>query len=217
MPKCKITGTAKRKPEADGSCGECGTPDVKTTGKGFVAAHDVKVDLGDGPQIPVTDEGTRVGDPRDAAIRREVEARVSKEPVKVQYVSETRTYAHGPAEPRKDASASDPVITTGHNRGAAMYRGRAMAPVQPQRGYAASAGTMAGPIGRDRTESEEMVGGSYGYLTQSQYRALSRTQQRKYWAKITKARRVTADRRRKAAGQLPPVQAELKRLRSVGA
>lgn len=136
--KCKITGSNKRRPNADGSCPECATPEVKLTGKGFVASHDIMISLGDGPQIPVTDEGPRVGDPRDAAIRREVEA----------------THIRAGNLPVPMGGTPDPVMTTGHGRGPTLVRGRSMAPVQPQRGYAAAAGTMAGNLGRERFDRE---------------------------------------------------------------
>lgn len=205
--KCKITGTQKRKPNLDGSCPECLTPEVKTTGKGFVAAHDVKIALGEGPQIPVTDEGTRVGDPRDAAVRRELEARKDKA-------------QHKPVQ----TSLPDPVETTGHGRAPVLVRGTDMAPVQKMRRNPqtraiepASRGTMSGPLGRDQSAREVMVGGQFGYLPRNLYDALSRTQQRKYWNKIGKMRRLAADRRRKAVPALSPVQAEVARLRAIGA
>jgi hypothetical protein len=51
-------------------------------------------------------------------------------------------------------------------------------------------GTMDAPAGRERMDKESstvpMVGGKYGYLTQGQYDELSRTQQRKYWARMHK-------------------------------
>lgn len=203
--KCKITGTQKRKPNLDGSCPECLTPEVKITGKGFVAAHDVKIDLGQGPQIPITDEGTRVGDPRDAAVRREVESRQDKA-------------QHKPVQ----TSIPDPVETTGHGRAPVLVRGTDMAPVQKMRRNPgtreiepASRGTMAGPLGRDQSARELMVGGQYGYLPQNRYDELTRTQQRKYWNKIGKLRRLAADRRRKSAPALAPVQAEVARLRAI--
>lgn len=218
--RCKITGKHKMQPGENGSCPECTTVGVPLTQKGFVGAHDVKVDLGEGPEIPVTDEGTRVGDPRDAAVRREVDA--------------NKVRAGKQAMP--EGGVADPVITTGHNRGAAMYRGRAMrpmatkvvtypkneerpepaAPLDTRTGFAASAGTMYGPTGRERTEREEYVGGAYGWLTQGQYRKLSRTQQRKYWDKIHKRRTFTAQRRKAAQAGRVSVEDEVKRLRAVG-
>lgn len=199
--KCKINGTAKRKPSDKGECPECLTPDVPVTQKGFVGAHNVKINLGDGPTIPVTDTGSHVGDPRDAAVRREIEG------IKIKTG----------ARPADKDSVADPVFTTGHGRAPVLVRGRDMPPVQPQKGFAAAAGTMHGPIGRERSEPEQMVGGHFGYLPKSEYNKLSRTQQRKYWAKISKSRKFTADRRRSAAAQVDPVQAELKRLREIGA
>lgn len=200
--KCKINGKHKRAPEK-GACPECLTPDVPVTGKGFVGAHDVKADLGEGPQIPVTDAGSHVGDPRDAAVRREVEGRVVAEPVTVRYDAASRAYVHGNLTPRRDASVADPVEARGHGRAPVLVRGRAMAPVQPQGGYAAAAGTMAGPIGWERSEPEEFVGGHYGYLTDAQYKALTRTQQRHYWNRVGKQRRYAADQRAREASRVP--------------
>lgn len=74
MEKCKINGKVKRRPNGNGSCPECTLKNVPLTGKGFIGSHAMPLDLGEGPQVPVTDEGTRVGDPRDAMIRRETEA-----------------------------------------------------------------------------------------------------------------------------------------------
>lgn len=136
--KCKITGKHKRLPTDKGACPECTTPEVKLTGKGFVGAHDVKIHLGDGPQIAITDEGSRVGDPRDAAVRREVEGN------KIRAGVETT--------PRADVP--DPVMTTGHGRGPTLVKGRNMPPVQAQTGFAAAAGTMYGPLGRERFDRE---------------------------------------------------------------
>lgn len=204
--RCKVNGNAKLEPTDTGACPECLTPDVPTTGKGFVGAHDVKLSLGEGPQVPVTDEGTRVGDPRDAAVRRELDAiEIRKGEVAV------------PAAEHKD-----PVETTGHGRGPVLVRGRAMEPfagelalfsagtpvgervtVMPEdvrKGW--SAQTMNGPTGRERSEREAMVGGRYGFLTQVQFRALSRTQKRRYWEKVRKANAFAASHRRAFTGRL---------------
>lgn len=96
--RCKITGTQKRLPEK-GACPECATPDVKLTGKGFVAAHDVKIPLGDGPQIKITDDGSPVGDPRDAAVRREIDGvkiRTGKQPLPVASMMDAASVHRGP-------------------------------------------------------------------------------------------------------------------------
>jgi hypothetical protein len=70
-------------------------------------------------------------------------------------------------------------------------------------------GTMYGPTGRAHMDREAstvpMVGGKYGYLTADQYEQLSRSQQRKYWAKL-KRMRDYADKRRKAAPKGVPVR-----------
>jgi hypothetical protein len=202
--RCKINGNAKLAPGDKGECPECLTPDVPTTGKGFVGAHDVKLSLGEGPQIPVTDEGTRVGDPRDAAVRRELDAvEVRKGEVPV------------------PAACTDPVEATGHGRGPVLVRGRAMEPFagemalfpvgtpegervtgmpeDTRKGW--SSQTMNGPTGRERSEREAMVGGRYGFLTQVQFRALSRTQKRRYWDKVKKANAFAASHRRTFTGR----------------
>jgi hypothetical protein len=174
--KCEINGNAKREPNKDGACPECLTPDVPVTKKGFVGAHNVKIDLGDGPQIPVTDEGTRVGDPRDAAVRREIES------IKVKTG----------ARPADKDSVADPVITTGHNRGPAMVRGRDMPPVQPQRGWAASAGTMYGPIGRERIDP---------HLVDFPQPKRTNAQKRKFRARQTAERQLKARLARQSSGK----------------
>lgn len=51
-----------------------------------------------------------------------------------------------------------------------------------------SSQTMNGPTGRERSEPERMHGGRGGWLTEAQYHALTRTQQRKYWAKLKRDR-----------------------------
>lgn len=51
-----------------------------------------------------------------------------------------------------------------------------------------SSQTMNGPTGRERSEPERMHGGRGGWLTEAQYNALNRTQQRKYWAKLKRDR-----------------------------
>lgn len=171
--KCKINSRAQVEPDTDGQCPECLTPDVPVTKKGFVGAHTIKLNLGEGPTVPVTDSGSPIGDPRDAMVRREVEA--------IHVKTGTR-----PAD--RDASVAEPVETTGHGRAPVLVRGRDMPPVQPTSGYLAAAGTLAGSLGRERSEREAMHGGMYGYLTTPQYNALSRTQQRKYWARLKKDR-----------------------------
>lgn len=77
--KCKINAKDKLFPiegegtEGKGTCPECLTPDRKLTGKGFLGAHIIVLDVD--TTIPVTDEGLRIGAPRDAAIKRELEGR----------------------------------------------------------------------------------------------------------------------------------------------
>lgn len=118
--------------------------------------------------VPVTDSGLRVGAPRDAEVKREAEIRQAAESGDLSRFNGTRDSAQG--------------------HGPAIFRGRNMAPVQPQRGYAAAAGTMAGPIGRPRFDREvtdvPMAGGRYGFLTPAEVGKLSRTQQRAYWRRV---------------------------------
>lgn len=77
--KCKINASHKTLPvegtasEDKGTCPECLTPERKLTGKGFIGAHNVVLDVD--TTIPVTDNGLRVGAPRDAAVKRELEGR----------------------------------------------------------------------------------------------------------------------------------------------
>lgn len=77
--KCKINASHKLKPvegtvaDGKGTCPKCLTPERKLTTKGFLGAHNVVVDVD--VTIPVTDEGLRVGSPREAAVKREMEGR----------------------------------------------------------------------------------------------------------------------------------------------
>jgi hypothetical protein len=194
MEKCKINGKAKRLPTDKGACPECTAPAVKLTGKGFVASHPMPLSLGEGPQVPITDEGARVGDPRDAAVRREVESLHQR--------------ARG-AVPGPEDSVPDPVVTTGHGRGPVLVRGRNMPPVQPQSGYAAAAGTMAGPIGRERFDRE---------CADPRPRARrSKAAQRRYRAHQTAARIVRAEGRGVPQGKArKSVAGEVARLREAG-
>jgi hypothetical protein len=194
-----------------GTCPTCLTPGIKLSKGGHIGAHSVAVEID--PTLPVVDLGTPKGDPRDATVRRAVEARL--------IAAEQLPMPVAPSAPegrdeKKNRAASSP--------GPALVRGRAMAPVQPQSGFLAVAGTMYGPIGRDRMDRESstvpMHGGTYGYLTEAEYEALSRTQQRKYWAKLrsmaqrSEQRRSDARKSRDAkAGQ---VGSEIQRLRKIG-
>lgn len=77
--KCKINARSALLPVAGtakgdkGTCPECLTPDRKLTSKGFLGAHNVVLDVD--TTIPNTDEGLRIGAPRDAAVKREIEGR----------------------------------------------------------------------------------------------------------------------------------------------
>lgn len=111
--------------------------------------------------------------------------------------------AQGASAPIPTAHTA-PLGSRDHGRsdGVAMVRGANLRPVQPQKGWAAVAGTMAGPIGRERPDREAstvpMHGGKYGYLTRAQYDALSRSRQRKYWTYIAKQERYAKEHGRVA-------------------
>lgn len=100
-----------------------------------------------------------------------------------------------------------PLTVSGMSPGPALVKGRSEPPMagevtvrQMGEPFAAPApvednrpndgGTMSAPMGRDRMDKESstvpIVGGTYGYLTQGQFNELSRSQQRKYWGRITK-------------------------------
>lgn len=150
--RCKITGSLKRLP-VKGACPECGTPGVRLTGKGFVGAHDVRADLGEGPQISITDDGTSHGAPHDAAVKRETEAARERVQQGVKPLGKTRT---------GESSTVDPVNTTGHGRGPALVRGRNMDARQPTRWNpktrereVSSIGTMGGNLGRVHLDDPE--------------------------------------------------------------
>lgn len=144
--KCVVTGVQKRRPAAGGACPVCGTRDVPVTGKGFVGAHVVRPDLGEGVRVPETDSGNFVGTPRDAAIRREEDAAADRNREGVKPRGKTRI---------GESAAPDPVATSQHGRGPALVRGRDTEPVQPRwynpktRQYEVSSiGTMGGNLGR---------------------------------------------------------------------
>jgi hypothetical protein len=190
--KCKIKFTAKRLPvegtEADGTgtCPECLSPDIKLTGKGFVGAHNVKVDVD--VTLPITDTGNMVGDPRDAAVRRAVEGR------KIAAGS-------APVPTSREYEDDAPHGMSGGRRGGAFVKGGDLPPIQPQSGYAASAGTMAlkvAPTPRpDKKASQEgIIGGKFGTLTYGQVGKLTATGKREYFRTIAtrKARNKLAPR-----------------------
>jgi hypothetical protein len=126
---------------------------------------------------PVTDSGLRIGAPRDAEAKRaaEIESAVKSGDFTPFGGGHDGAQGHGPA----------------------IFRGRSMAPVQPKRGYAAKAGTMAGPTGRPKFDRKitdvPMAGGRYGFMTPAEVGKLSRTGQRAYWRKV-KGNREAAER-----------------------
>lgn len=212
--------------DGTGTCPECLTPGVKLSKGGHIGAHAVAVEVD--PTLPVVATGTPKGDPRDATVRRAVQAR------RIAAGSEAMPVAESAPEGREER-----VTRTASSPGPAMYRGRAMtpmatdpvvyrvgeerpAPVEPvdeRTGFAASAGTMYGPTGGERMDREAstvpMHGGRYGYLTKAQYDALSRTQQRKYWGKLARMTRQAAAHRAQHRSVVDPVDAELSRLRKI--
>jgi len=180
--KCKINASHKRLPvagtEADGKgqCPECLTPDRKLTGKGFIGAHNVVLDVD--TAIPVTDEGLRVGAPRDAAVKREIEAR--------QMRAGTRDVPQG--------GVADPVMTTGHGRGPTLVRGRETTPAVREEADASWAQIPADTQVPWEIDPERREGGTRTVLDQPLGRE-------RFDRKITtvpepKKRRTAAERRR---------------------
>lgn len=96
----------------------------------------------------------------------------------------------------------------GYPGGAPLVRGRDMSGAVPvrrtreeavaeggKRTYAEAAGTMAGSTGRMHLDGgvlEQIVGGKYGDLMQSEYDRLTRTQQRRYRQKVKDAKDAAA-------------------------
>ena len=236
--KCSVKAKAHVDPvegsvkDGTGTCPVCLTPGVKLSQGGHVGAHAVAVEVD--PTLPVVATGTPKGDPRDATVRRAVEAR------KIAAGQMVMPVAEDAPEGREGLAAR-----AGASPGPAMYRGRAMEAVagevsvrgadaempgdpvgergpggvravpdprdmpvgevvadsvDTRTGFAASAGTMFGPTGGQRMDRQAstvpMVGGVFGYLTQAQYEALSRTQKRKYWARLKRDADFRAARRR---------------------
>lgn len=191
--------------------------------------------------VDVVDTGAQHGDPRDAERRRASEvALISGDaPERNATIGEQLSLGdkvgarktaraldeRGPAAP-VPAARMAPLGSRDHGRsdGVAMVRGAAMKAVQPQRGWKATAGTMAGPIGRERADKEAstvpMHGGTYGYLTKADYEQLSRTQQRKYWVKLRRMEQRAENLRTAARAKITADQqtaAEITRLHKVGA
>lgn len=223
---CVVKAKHKRAPVdgsvkgGTGTCPECLTPNVKISKGGFIGAHSVATDVD--PTLPVVATGSPKGDPRDATVRRAVEAR------RVAAGSIPMPSAPSAPEGRDEAETRAPM-----SPGPAIVRGRSMRPmatdvvkrqvgapapapappVDNRRGWSGSAGTMAGSTGRERMDREAstvpMVGaakyGAYAYLTHAEYDGLSRSQQRKYWERI-KRQAAYAERRKAVARASVPVR-----------
>lgn len=197
-----------------GTCPTCGTPDITLSKGGHIGAHNVAVEVD--PTLPVVSTGSPKGDPRDATVRRAVEAR--------RVAAGSLAMPTAPSAPEGRAESGKRAAMS---PGPAMVRGRVMkpaasdvvtyavgeqrpkqaAPQDPRTGFAARAGTMFGPTGRERMDREAstvpMVGGKYGFLTREQLDALSRTQQRKYWARVARMTRYAKDQQRGALARVP--------------
>lgn len=222
VQKCAVKAKHKRAPvegsvnedAGTGTCPECLTPGVELSKGGHVGAHAIAVEVD--PTLPVVDTGTPHGAPRDATVRRAVEAR------RIAAGTDAMPVAPAAPEGREGRRAR-----AGASPGPALVRGRVMTPmaspvttggVEPapcedtRTGFSASAGTMYGPTGRERMDREAstvpMHGGAYGYLTLAQYKQLSRSQQRKYWAALKRmadhGRKVRAQRRARGAARVAP-------------
>lgn len=191
--KCKITGSQKVKPTEKGACPECTLPGVKLTPKGNIATHNMPVSLGEGPLVPVTDEGTRVGDPRDAAVRREVDA----------------IHMRTGAAPVPEADTEDVASVL---RGPTLFRGRSMKPFAgdvivspvgtpeeertpgiPEDKRRLMAGTMSGNLGRERPDAE-----AFAYNPRP---TRTNAQKRKFRARQTAERQMKARLARQANGK----------------
>lgn len=177
------------------------------------------------PSTEVVATGAQQGAPREAEAVREAEIRVISGDADEANaaIAERLLYgdrgaavglareldARGPAAPVPSADRA-PVGQRDHGMldGVAMVQGANMAPVQPMwrnpvTGEVEPAAAYLGGSLRDRVDrtvvSPPMVGGRYGYLTRDQYEGLTRSQQRKYWAKIKKQNDYAAERRAQAA------------------
>lgn len=196
--------------EATGTCPVCRTH-VKLTGEGFIPTHRPGNVTPDGPvlsqkSVPVVDRGTAVADMakvRESQAYQMVDGDGNelspKEAMAAQKDGETVTVV--PVVPEAPVAGAA-VGNRDHGRldGVAMTAGD-LPPVQPQgKGYAAKAGTMALPVGRPRPDAQVInvvcVGGRYGYLTQEEYDALSRTRQRAYWRHVATNRERAARARK---------------------
>lgn len=126
----------------------------------------------------------------------------------------------------------------GRTDGPAMVQGPNMAPVQPTSGYIGKAGTMSMPLGRSRVDAgalgvavtdhdkklercaegacDHIAGGTAGHLTYAEVRALSRSQNRHYWAHVKKVRE-RGKRSRAYSASLPRVQRNSNRVTGKGA
>lgn len=193
--KCKITGSAKRKPAEDGSCPECTLPGVKLTPKGNIATHNMPLNLGDGPQIPVTDEGTRVGDPRDAAIRREVDAieiRTGVTPVPVADSADVASVLRGPTLFR---GRSMPTRVKEPDGPWAEMPASTQVPwtVDPNRAKGGTQTSLEGNLGRERPDTEAFAHNPKPKRTDAQ--------KRKFRARQTAERQLRARLARQSSGK----------------
>ncbi len=205
--KCTIKAKDHRDPvegsvheeKRTGTCPECLTEGVKLSKGGHVGAHSISVDVD--PTLPVVATGSPKGDPRDATVRRAVEAR--------RIAADAAPMPLAPSAPegrdeRKSRAAMSP--------GPVLVRGRSTIPMASEvarrkvgdprpepmpledsrTGWNRMGGTMYGATGRERMDKEsstvKIIGDRDGWLTQAQYDRLTRTQQRKYWSKVKRAK-----------------------------
>lgn len=189
-------GSKRRAEEIDGTF-ERGTVDVKMKQESGPDKGKLKITA-----VPATAENLQLALTQELARRVRAEASVK---AKAENVASLRRRLDAARQGLSKVNAErshSPKIGTAHRTsgqrgegrldGVALVQGANMAPVQPQKGWAAASGTMWGPIGQDRADKTivkgEMVGGAHGYKTQDQYRALSRRQQRTYWQNVKKNR-----------------------------
>ena len=193
-----------------GVCPVCRT-EVRLTGSGYVPTHRPGNVQADGPvlsqrSVPVVDEGAPVADMAKVQNERAYETHdedgnlikpkdVEKARKEGKKLTVTPVVVEAP-----NAGAAVGSRDHGRSDGVAMTAGD-LPPVQPQgKGYAAKAGTMALPVGRPRPDAQVIndvcVGGRYGYLTQEEYDALSRTRQRAYWRHVATNRERAARARK---------------------
>lgn len=121
--KCSVKAKSHVKPVENsvdteagtGTCPVCLTPGVKLSKNGHIGAHAVAVEVD--PTLPVVATGTPKGDPRDATVRRAVEAR------RIAAGADPLPLAENAPQGRDESKTRAPA-----SPGPAMYRGRAMEP-----------------------------------------------------------------------------------------